>query len=124
MIIIPDDIEVRLKIINKPPMLARVAVIFGKTVETNGWRVLTSVEGIIHPRFQEKIWIQPPSYMAGREKNGKVKYSPLVWVANEKLYAAIEDKIYDAYCLKRHIQEKSDAYDQILTINNLKDDTL
>lgn len=124
MIIIPDDIEVRLILNNKPPMLARASVIFGKTVETHGWRVLISVEGKIHPRFQEKIWVQPPSYIAGREKNGKIKYNPLVWVANEKLYAAIEDKIYDAYCLKRHIREKSEAYNQIVEADILKDGTI
>lgn len=115
MTIIDQDIEVKLILIHKPPMLARASVIFGKTVETHGWRIFQSVRGEIHPRFQEPIWIQPPSYRAIKGKDGKWIWKPTVWVANKRLYSAIEDRIYDAYCLKRNLEDKSDQYNLVKT---------
>jgi hypothetical protein len=118
MVIIADDIEVRLKIINKPPMLAQAEVIIGTNVETKGWRVLQSVKGKLHPRFQEPLWVQPPCYRAGKQ------YKPLVYINDKKLYEAIENKIYNAYFLKRQEFDKSIEYNQLLEVSKSKYDTI
>lgn len=84
-----DDVSVKVKIITRSSqLLAQAEVNFG-VVETKGWRISKSRE--VHPRFQEQVWIQPPSYpVAG-------KYHNTVYIGDKDLFRQVEDKIYDSY---------------------------
>jgi len=99
-----SDIEVRIKLLQKPKILAQAELIILNQVEIKGWRISPSQHA--HEKFQENIWIQPPSYKAG------YKYKPITYISDKKLYSQIEEKIYDAYCekkLKANIHENLDA---------------
>lgn len=85
-----DDIQVVVKFLNRGNLLAQCSVIFFDAIETHGWRIMISTKGP-HQKFQESIWIQPPSYRAGR------RYKNTVFISNTKLYEQIEEKIYDEY---------------------------
>lgn len=84
-----DDVSVKVKIVGSDKLLAQAQVIFGDLIETKGWRIMPS--HVAHPKFQEKLWIQPPVYKAG------FKWHPLVFVTDELLYGQIEEKIYNTY---------------------------
>lgn len=88
--------------LNRPTLLAQAQVIFSDVVETKGWKIMPSNR--MHPRFQEEIWIQAPSYPRGKV-NGKEVYNETVWINDRELYNQIEDKIYDAFCMKRNKED-------------------
>lgn len=87
------DIKVQVRLSEKNMMLAQATVTFDEIIETKGWRIMKSTK--IHDKYQEMIWIQPPSYRAGSQ------WKNLVFVNDKKLYAMVEDKIYDTYSQTR-----------------------
>ena len=72
-------------------MIAQAELIYKKTIEMKGFRIMASDRK--HERFNEYIWITPPAYLAGN------KYKPIVYIADKALYEKIEDKIYEHYHL-------------------------
>ena len=90
-----NDITIKIKMFNKPKLIAQATVIFSDIVETKSWKIMPSTK--MHPRFQEEIWIQPPSYPRGRNIWGLT-----VWINDRDLYEQVEDKIYDAFCMTRN----------------------
>ena len=96
-----DDIEIKLKIGNSKGLLARATVIICECIEIHGWRICESKH--IHKKFQEYIWIQPPSYRA------TTGWKPMAYINNRKLYDAIEEKMYNSYHQKRQSQQVNDA---------------
>jgi hypothetical protein len=97
-----NDITIKIKIFNRPTLIAQAEVIFFGVLETKGWKIMRSDR--IHPRFQEEIWIQPPGYPNGI-RNGKKTYGLTVWVNDKKLYDQIEEKIYDTFYMLRNKEE-------------------
>lgn len=89
-----------------PWILARATVIFLEVVETKGWKVLRSTKR--HPRFQEELWFQAPSFPRGT-KNGKPDWEETVWVADRRLYEEIEEKLYNSYRSARDKEEGKDG---------------
>lgn len=83
------NIQIKLNLRDKGRLRAQVEVIFGQTIETKGWRVMQSNR--LHPKYQEYIFIQPPSYKTAKG------WRPIVWTDDKELYTKIEDEIYDAY---------------------------
>lgn len=96
MTIETNDIKVKIKLLKSETILAQATVILGNVWEEHGWKVLKSDRQ--HPRFQEFLWIQAPSYkFLG-------KYREIVFIDDLKLYEGVTEKIYDAYCLARSKQ--------------------
>lgn len=95
------DLEVKAKMQDSGSLLATATVILDGVIETHGWRVMTSNK--THPRFQEFIWIQPPSILV----NGKNRHA--LFINNEQTFQAFEDAIYDAFNLKRHQSKDSNS---------------
>ena len=104
-----NDIEVRVKLLQKPKILAQAELVILNQIEIKGWRISPSQH--IHEKFQENIWIQPPSYRAG------YKYKPIAYISDKNLYSQIEEKIYDAYHKKRseNADEVADQVDKYIT---------
>jgi len=94
-----DDITIKIRMLNRPWLLAQATVIFFDILETKGWKVLRSTK--THPRFQEEIWIQAPSFSKG-VINGKEVWDEIIWVNDKNLYNQIEEKIYNAFFVKRN----------------------
>lgn len=94
-----DDITIKIRILNRPWLLAQATVIFSDTIETKGWKILRSTK--THPRFQEEIWIQAPSFSKG-VINGKEVWDEIIWINDRRLYEQVEEKIYDAFFAKRN----------------------
>ncbi len=94
-----DDITIKIRILNRPWLLAQATVIFCDILETKGWKVLRSTK--MHDRFQEEIWIQAPSFSKG-VINGKEVWDEIIWVNDKELYKQIEEKIYNAFFVKRN----------------------
>jgi sRNA-binding carbon storage regulator CsrA len=84
-----DNIEVFLKPIKTGNDLASVSIIIGEEITIHGFRISKSQQ--IHPKFQEKIWIQPPKYRLGPF------YKLLVFIHRKELYSELEEKIYDKF---------------------------
>lgn len=84
------DIVVKAKLCQSGQVLAIAEVILGGVVETKGWRVMHSSK--MHERFQEKLWIVPPSVRVGQG------YKTTVYISDKQLYADIEEAIYSKYC--------------------------
>lgn len=84
-----DQIEVFLKPIKTGYDLASVSIIIGEVITIHGFRISKSQQ--IHPRFQEKIWIQPPKYRIGPY------YKLLMYIDDNKLYSDLEEKIYNKF---------------------------
>jgi hypothetical protein len=112
MRITSHDIKVKLQLTDKSPMIARATVIFGEIIETHGWRIFKSIKNVMHPKLQEYIWIQPPSYPAGK------KWKPIVWTDDKDLYSYIEECLYDALCQKRRELHISAEYNEVLKKND------
>ena len=94
-----DDITIKIRILNRPWLLAQATIIFSDIIETKGWKILRSTK--IHSRFQEEIWIQAPSFSKG-VINGKEVWDEIIWVNDKDLYNQIEEKIYNAFFAKRN----------------------
>jgi DNA-binding cell septation regulator SpoVG len=90
-----DDIKVQIKMSSSSALLAQASVIFDGVIETKGWRIMPSTK--VHPRFQEPLWIQPPSYHVGN------MYKPIVYIANKEIYSQVEEKIFNEYTRARRL---------------------
>lgn len=101
MIIHPNDIKIKIKMLNSETLLAQATVILFDVWEEHGWKVLKSDR--MHPVFQEEIWIQAPSY----KKFGNWK--ELVFISERDLYDKLQEKIYDAYCMARNKNEGQES---------------
>lgn len=111
-----EDISIKIILKNSKTMLAQAEVIFFELLETKGWRIMESNK--THPKFQEYIWIQPPCYKTNNS------YKPLLFINNKLLYEELEEKIYNAYSLKK-IHEKPDGSESTIeemTTNEIKDE--
>jgi len=84
-----NDIKIKIKLLQSGNILAQATVILFDIWEEHAWKVLKS--NIIHPVFQEKIWIQAPSY----KQFGK--WREIVYINNRTLYEKVQEKIYDVY---------------------------
>lgn len=93
-----NNIIVKIRLQSSERLLAQVEVIFFNVVETKGWRIMTSK--VLHPRFQEPIWIQPPSFRA------KSSWHLTVYINDRRLYEFIEEKIYDEFHKTRLAKDK------------------
>jgi len=84
-----SDIQVKVRMMDNPKLLAQATVVIFGIVEIHGWRVMPSTK--VHPKFQEQLWIQPPVYKAG------AGWKPIIWITDIELYTEIESLIYDTY---------------------------
>jgi len=93
MTITIDDITVKIKLLKSETILAQATVVLFDIWKEHGWKVLKSDR--LHPKFQEYIWFQAPSYkFIG-------KWNEIVFIDDSKLFDEVIEKIYDAYCLAR-----------------------
>ena len=84
------DIKVQVKLSESRKLLATASVIlFDGLIEIHGWRISTST--YLHEKFQELIWIQPPSY------NSFGHWRNIVFIKDKTLHEKILDQIYDKY---------------------------
>jgi len=107
MTITINDIEVKIKLLKSETILAQATVIIGDVWKEHGWKVLKSDR--LHPRFQEYVWFQAPSYKF------MGKYWEIVFIDDNKLYEAVIEKIYDAYCLVRSKNPAQGKDDETVT---------
>lgn len=114
-----DDITIKIRIFNRPKLIAQAEVIFFNILETKGWKIMHSDR--MHQRFQEEIWIQPPGYPNGI-KNGKQTYGLTVWVNDKKLYDQIEEKIYDTFYMLRNKEEGEKSLAEVTDQNQITED--
>lgn len=93
MTITINDIIVKIRLLKSETILAQATVILFDVWKEHGWKVLKSDRS--HPKFQEFIWFQAPSFkFLG-------KWSEMVFIDDSELYDEVIAKIYDAYCLAR-----------------------
>jgi hypothetical protein len=76
-------------------MLARVSVILFDCFETHGWRIMPSK--ILHPLFNEYLWIQGPAIQDKRTKEWK----DIVYISDKNTYEMIISKIFDSFFMAR-----------------------
>lgn len=101
MSIHPNDIKIKIKLINSPTILAQATVILYDVWEEHGWKILRSDR--IHRVFQEEIWVQAPSYKTFGE------WKELVFINERELYDKVQEKIYDAYHMARSKKEGQES---------------
>jgi hypothetical protein len=87
-------------------MLAQATVILFGVWKEHGWKVLKSDRQ--HPKYQDFLWFQAPSYRLGSN------WHEIVFIDDLGLYEAVIEKIYDAYCLARSKQPDRDKEDEIV----------
>lgn len=107
MNITPQDIKIKIKLLNSTTILAQATVILFDCWEEHGWKILKSNR--IDPISQEEIWIQAPSYRLG---NG---WKEIVFINDRELYDTVLSKIYDAYHMaksKNDGQKSVENYDE------------
>lgn len=85
----PTNIKVKIRLLNSETLLAQATVIFDDLIEIHGWKILRSSK--IHPEFQEKLWIQSPSYKQ------RDSWREIVYILDRRLNDEIQRRIYDAY---------------------------
>lgn len=106
-----SDIEIQIKLAKKPGnVLAQASVTFLESIEIHGFTISRSQHE--HPKFQEKIWIQPPKIRVG------IFWKKITWF-QEDLWVAIEEKIYDKYHLLRTAYPQNN---EEVDIDDLPDD--
>lgn len=84
-----DNIEVKIRILDKGETLAQAELIVFDVIEIKGWRVSNSKT--INEKLSAQIWIQPPTYRRGFE------YKPIAFINDKNLYEQLEKKIYEKY---------------------------
>lgn len=99
-----SDIKIKIKLLKSETVLAQATVILFDVWEEHGWKILKSNR--IHPVFQEKVWIQAPSY----KKFGDWK--PLIFINDRKLYEQVQQKIYDAFFMAQNRKEGQDSLEK------------
>lgn len=93
-----NDIKIKIRLLNHKNVLAQATVTLFDVWEEYGWKILKSNK--IHPIFQEKIWIQAPSYKQ-RNKDGEIEWRGVVFIDNRELWQEVQKRIYDAYHMAR-----------------------
>ena len=120
MTITIDDITVKIKLLKSETILAQATVILFDIWKEHGWKVLKSDRE--HPKFQEYLWIQAPSYKYFGE------WREIIFIDDRQLYEQVQEKIYDAYHLARSKQpnqyptdkeEKQDATEEKIDIDSI-----
>lgn len=96
MTITINDITVKIKLLKSETILAQATVILFDVWKEHGWKVLKSDRP--HPKFQDYIWFQAPSYQLGG------RWYEIVFIDNLELYEAVIEKIYNAYHLAKSKQ--------------------
>ncbi len=96
MTITINDITVKIKLLKSKTMLAQATVILFDVWKEHGWKVLKSDRP--HPKFQDYLWFQAPSYRLGSS------WYEIVFIDDPELYEAVIEKIYDAYHLAKSKQ--------------------
>ncbi len=94
----PSDIKIKIKLNSSATILAQATVILFDTWEEHGWKILNSNK--IHEIFQDKVWIQSPSY------NAYGKWRELVFIDDLDLYNSVQEKIYRAY---KYLKDKEES---------------
>lgn len=94
----PSDIKIKIKLISSATILAQATVILFDIWEEHGWKILNSNK--VHEVFQDKIWIQSPSF------NAYGKWRELVFVNDLGLYNTVQEKIYREY---KYLKDKEDS---------------
>ncbi|KKQ23744.1 MAG: hypothetical protein US40_C0007G0058 [Candidatus Roizmanbacteria bacterium GW2011_GWC2_37_13] len=107
MTITIDDITVKIKLLKSETILAQATIILSDVWKEHGWKVLKSDR--LHPKFQEYLWFQAPSYKF------MGKYWEIVFIDDNKLYEAVIEKIYDAYCLARSKNPTQNEKEETIT---------
>lgn len=107
-----SDIEIQIKLPKKHGnVLAQATLVLFEVIEIHGFTV--SKSQVLHKKFQEQIWVQPPKIRYG------VFWKTISYCRDENLWQQIEEKIYDKYCLLRSkYPEKNEDID----INDIPDD--
>lgn len=89
MKILLEDIDILVRPIKKPSrVLATASLIVCSCIEIHGYTISKSNE--IHPRFQEKIWIQPP-------KSGPPYWKKIAYISDKELWSKVEEQIYNEF---------------------------
>lgn len=88
------NIKVKIHLLNSETLLAQATVIFDNLIETHGWKIRRSK--FMHPEFQEKLWIQAPSYQQ------KGNWREIVYISDRQLNDEIQRRIYDAYHMAKN----------------------
>ncbi|MBI5452513.1 hypothetical protein HY945_03550 [Candidatus Gottesmanbacteria bacterium] len=96
MTITTDDITIKIKLLKSETMLAQATVILFGVWKEHGWKVLKSDRP--HPKHQDCLWFQAPSYRLGSG------WHEIVFIDDLELYEAVIEKIYNAYCLAKSKQ--------------------
>jgi hypothetical protein len=107
MTITINDITVKIKLLKSETMLAQATVILFGVWKEHGWKVLKSDRQ--HPKHQDFLWFQAPSYRLGSV------WHEIVFIDDLELYEAVIEKIYDAYCLARSKDPNQGKEDEINT---------
>jgi hypothetical protein len=107
MTITINDITVKIKLLKSETMLAQATVILFGVWKEHGWKVLKSDRQ--HPKHQDFLWFQAPSYRLGSV------WHEIVFIDDLELYEAVIEKIYDAYCLARSKDPNQDKEDENAT---------
>ena len=96
-----NDIKVTIKLLDSENTFARATVILFDYLEIHGWRVMKSSR--MHPRFQENIWIQGPSYktVAG--------WKEIVFITDRNSWELVHEMIYDTFHMARSKKEGSEG---------------
>ncbi len=104
MTITINDITVKIKLLKSESMLAQATVILFDVWKERGWKVLKSDRP--HPKFQDYLWFQAPSYRLGSN------WHEIVFIDNLDLYEAVIEKIYNAYHLARSKQPDQETKEE------------
>lgn len=96
MTITINDITIKIKLLKSETILAQATVTLFDVWKEHGWKVLKSDRP--HPKFQDYLWFQSPSYRLGSS------WQEMVFIDDLKLYEAVIEKIYNAYHLAKSKQ--------------------
>jgi len=96
MTITINDITVKIKLLKSETILAQATVILFDVWKEHGWKVLKSDRP--HPKHQDCLWFQAPSYRLGNS------WHEIVFIDDLELYEAVIEKIYNAYHLAKSKQ--------------------
>ena len=92
-----ESVKITITMKDKDNLIANATV--SVKTEIYGWITIKNFciwkSPILNDRIQEQINITPPSF------RGVGKFHPLIFVEDEKLWHALESRIYDAFHLER-----------------------
>ncbi len=87
MILVVEDIIVKVKVVDEKKLKAIIGLDFGDFV-VRGFRIMESE----YPNHKgDKLWLTPPSYKGG------VRYHPIFFVPDKTLWEKLSLRIWDEY---------------------------